>query len=131
MPCEASPLKRNEPLSPYCARCRWWSIQTPPNDSASAYFSVWLLSPEDEGAQLIAGDDIDGPVFVQVRGQYSRTHAGTRINQLRLKARSSGRLGITNRLIPVENRGTERIGIQIVGVVGPIPFSYDEIGDPI
>src|SRR6185312_12324976 len=70
-----------------------------------------LLAPEDERPQLIASNDIHGAVFVQIRGQYRRAHAGTRVDQLRLKPRSSRCFGIATRLIPVKNRATEWIGI--------------------
>ena len=57
--------------------------------STPVLFRSMTFAPEDERPQLIAGDNIHGAVFVQICGEYRRTHTGTSVYQLWLKSCSS------------------------------------------
>ena len=61
------------------------------------------VSPEDNRPQFRSADNIQRPILIQVHSQQSGTSAGMIVDKLRFESRSPWGLGITNRLVPVEN----------------------------
>ena len=89
------------------------------------------IAPEDKSAKLRPGDDIDRAVLVQIGRQDCRAHAGVVVHELRDKTCPAGGLRIADRLVPVEDRRTERIGIKIIRVVRPVPLPHNEVRDAV
>src|SRR4051794_18219503 len=72
------------------------------------------LTPEDERPEPRGGHDVQTAVAVEIGREQIGTGAGSIVNELRHELRSTRRLRVPDRAIPVEHCGAVRIGIEIV-----------------
>ena len=89
------------------------------------------LTPEYVESTLGRGDDIDDSIAVQICGQHIRSCARAVVDQFWYQLRAPRRLGIANRLVPIEVGWTIDIRVQEIIVVRPLPFAHDEIRNTI